>query len=91
MLGALPNGMDKFRTMHHELLQRGIYLGPSGYEVGFISAAHSEEDLKNAASTICEVLDINLEEAIIEKMKLTEKKYPLEDKNGKKIEYGKKS
>ena len=39
---------------------------------------------------MCMKLDINLEEAIIEKMKLNEKKYPLFDENGKKIEYGKK-
>jgi len=39
---------------------------------------------------ICMRLNINLEEAIIEKMKLNEKKYPLIDKNGEKISYGKK-
>jgi glutamate-1-semialdehyde 2,1-aminomutase len=27
------------------LLERGIYLGPSGYEVGFISQAHTKEIL----------------------------------------------
>ena len=36
-------------------------------------------------------LDINLEEAINEKMILNAIKYPLQDKNGKNIEYGKKS
>ena len=51
-------GMEKFKVMHHELLERGIYLGPSGYEVGFVSAAHTESDLSKGASTICEVLDI---------------------------------
>ena len=51
-------GMEKFKIMHHELLQRGIYLGPSGYEVGFVSAAHTEDDLTKAAKTICEVLDL---------------------------------
>ena len=51
-------GMEKFKVMHHELLERGIYLGPSGYEVGFISAAHSEIDLAKGAENICEVLDI---------------------------------
>jgi len=51
-------GMEKFKRLHHELLQRGIYLGPSGYEVGFISAAHQMEDLEEAASAMEEVLDI---------------------------------
>lgn len=54
-------GMDKFKIMHHELLEKGIYLGPSGYEVGFISAAHTKDDLSKAAQTICEVLDIVFE------------------------------
>ena len=40
-----PAVMEKFKIIHHELLQRGIYFGPSGYEVGFISAAHSADDI----------------------------------------------
>jgi len=39
-------------------LQRSVYLGPSGYEVGFVSAAHSIEDLEEATKIICECLDI---------------------------------
>ncbi|MFT4761319.1 MAG: glutamate-1-semialdehyde 2,1-aminomutase [Paraglaciecola sp.] len=50
--------MDKFKILHHELLQNGIYLGPSGYEVGFVSAAHQESDLKEAAGKICAALDV---------------------------------
>lgn len=50
--------MDKFRILHHELLQSGVYLGPSGYEVGFISAAHTEADLDIAIAKICAALDV---------------------------------
>ena len=53
-----PKSMDKFKVLHHELLQRGVYLGPSGYEVGFVSAAHTEDDLKEAAGIINECMDI---------------------------------
>ena len=53
-----PASMEKFKILHHELLQRGVYLGPSGYEVGFVSAAHSLEDLKEAANKIKECLKI---------------------------------
>ena len=53
-----PASMEKFKVLHHELLQRGVYLGPSGYEVGFVSAAHSEKDLEEAKGKICECLDI---------------------------------
>lgn len=53
-----PKSMEKFKILHHELLQRGVYLGPSGYEVGFVSAAHSAEDLEEASGLICEALDV---------------------------------
>lgn len=52
------DSMELFKAFHHELLQRGIYLGPSGYEVGFVSAAHSTEDLQAAAREICGALDV---------------------------------
>lgn len=52
-----PEGMKRFNRMHRALLDRGIYLGPSGYEVGFISAAHTDEILEKASLSICEALD----------------------------------
>jgi len=39
------DSMKYFRKLHAYLLENGIYLGPSGYEVGFISAAHSKSDI----------------------------------------------
>lgn len=53
-----PQGMELFKVLHHELLQNGIYLGPSGYEVGFVSAAHSTADLEEAATKICAALEV---------------------------------
>jgi glutamate-1-semialdehyde 2,1-aminomutase len=53
-----PASMEKFKVLHHELLERGVYLGPSGYEVGFISAAHTEADLEIAKGKICEAFDV---------------------------------
>jgi glutamate-1-semialdehyde 2,1-aminomutase len=50
--------MEHFKKLHHELLQRGVYLGPSGYEVGFVSAAHTDADLDEAAGLMEECLDI---------------------------------
>ncbi len=52
--------MQIFRKMYHELLERGIYLGPSGYEVGFVSAAHTEADIDRTIQAFCEALDIAL-------------------------------
>lgn len=57
--------MEKFKVLHHELLQRGIYLGPSGYEVGFVSAAHTEEDLQEAAAKMKEALDVVFEQPLL--------------------------
>jgi glutamate-1-semialdehyde 2,1-aminomutase len=49
--------MTGFKNIHRELLKRGVYLGPSGYEVGFISAAHSKEVLTVAIQAFCDALD----------------------------------
>jgi glutamate-1-semialdehyde 2,1-aminomutase len=40
-----PNSMKYFKTLYHSLLENGVYMGPSGYEVGFVSSAHTYEDL----------------------------------------------
>lgn len=53
--------MSNFKVLHRELLKRGVYLGPSGYEVGFVSAAHTEADLDFAAQMICEAMDVVME------------------------------
>lgn len=50
--------MTGFKNLHRELLNRGVYLGPSGYEVGFISQAHTKEILTEAAQVFCDALDV---------------------------------
>lgn len=55
---------------------------------------HLKEEIADIAVyllRICFTYNINLEEAILEKMKKNEKKYPLVDKNGKKVNYGTKN
>lgn len=52
------SSMEKFKIMHRELLNRGIYLGPSGYEVGFVSSAHTKIELEKAKRAIFEALDL---------------------------------
>jgi glutamate-1-semialdehyde 2,1-aminomutase len=51
-----PESMNIFNLLYHDLLEKGIYFGPSGYEVGFISSAHTEKILNDAAKEICGVL-----------------------------------
>lgn len=53
-----PASMDKFKIFHRELLNRGVYVGPSGYEVGFVSAAHTKIDLEKAKRAMFESLDV---------------------------------
>ncbi|MDB4903390.1 MAG: glutamate-semialdehyde -aminomutase [Mucilaginibacter sp.] len=50
--------MEKFKKFHRELINRGIYLGPSGYEVGFISSAHTKIDLERAKRAIFDSLEV---------------------------------
>lgn len=53
-----PQSMEKYKVMHRELLNRGIYFGPSGYEVGFVSNAHTKTDLEKAKRAIFESLEV---------------------------------
>jgi glutamate-1-semialdehyde 2,1-aminomutase len=44
--------MQLFGRYHREMLNCGIYLAPSGYEVGFLSLAHTEADLDRTVAAI---------------------------------------
>ena len=35
----------RFNQLFHGLLERGVYIAPALYEAGFVSAAHSDDDL----------------------------------------------
>ncbi|HHC71367.1 MAG TPA: glutamate-1-semialdehyde-2,1-aminomutase, partial [Thiotrichales bacterium] len=35
--------IDRFRLFFHAMLDHGVYLAPSAYEAGFVSAAHGDE------------------------------------------------
>lgn len=37
--------LEAFKTFFHLMLDEGVYLAPSAYEAGFLSAAHTEADL----------------------------------------------
>jgi glutamate-1-semialdehyde 2,1-aminomutase len=47
--------IDKFNRDHRAILDKGVYLPPSGYEVMFVSLAHTREMLERAAKIIGEV------------------------------------
>ncbi|HNR90261.1 MAG TPA: glutamate-1-semialdehyde 2,1-aminomutase [Spirochaetota bacterium] len=48
--------MKRFARYHAEMLRRGIYLAPSGYEVGFLATAHTDDDLADTAAAMRESL-----------------------------------
>jgi glutamate-1-semialdehyde 2,1-aminomutase len=37
---------ERFNRFFHEMLERGVYLAPSAYETGFVSAAHGEAEIE---------------------------------------------
>ncbi len=43
---AAKSDTRKFAKFHRAMLESGIYLPPSQFECGFLSAAHSEEDIR---------------------------------------------
>ena len=49
--------VKRFAPLHAALLEEGVYLGPSGYEVGFVSDAHSKDDLDRTIAAFKKGLD----------------------------------
>ena len=53
-----PVRMENFKRFYAALLEAGVYFGPSGYEVGFVSTAHDQAALEFSAHAICHALDV---------------------------------
>lgn len=51
------NSMQYFRYLYHLLLNNGIYMGPSGYEVGFISEALTTKDVEKTIAAFDVIFD----------------------------------
>jgi glutamate-1-semialdehyde 2,1-aminomutase len=49
---------QRFNTLFHGLLDRGVYIAPALYEAGFISAAHTEADIAETVATAAEVFKL---------------------------------
>jgi glutamate-1-semialdehyde 2,1-aminomutase len=41
---------EKFKRFFHAMLEQGVYLAPSAYEAGFVSAAHTRADIAATVS-----------------------------------------
>ena len=53
---AAESDQDRFRKFFMGMLKEGIYLAPSAFESGFISMAHTEEDLEKTAAACRKVM-----------------------------------
>jgi glutamate-1-semialdehyde 2,1-aminomutase len=52
--------MNIYKVFYHSLLNNGFYIGPSGYEVGFVSAAHTDQEIEEAAR----IINLSLDKAL---------------------------
>jgi glutamate-1-semialdehyde 2,1-aminomutase len=53
---VMATDKERFNRFFHGMLDRGVYLAPALYEAGFVSAAHSEEDLAATLAAAREAL-----------------------------------
>jgi len=53
---AKQSDTDKFARFHRGMLEQGIYLAPSQFEAGFVSTAHSEQDIASTAEAAARVV-----------------------------------
>jgi len=38
--------IERFKTFYHGMLEQGVYLAPSAFEAGFVSATHTDQDIE---------------------------------------------
>ncbi len=48
---------DKFNRFFHMMLLEGVYLAPSAFEAGFVSAAHSDADIAETVAAAARVFE----------------------------------
>jgi glutamate-1-semialdehyde 2,1-aminomutase len=53
---AMRSDRERFRRYFHGMLERGVYFAPSQFEAGFLSTAHSVEDIEKTVRAASEVM-----------------------------------
>jgi glutamate-1-semialdehyde 2,1-aminomutase len=48
---AMQCDQNLFKRFFHAMLEQGVYLAPSAFEAGFVSAAHTDDDLNQTLDT----------------------------------------
>ncbi|QIK38629.1 glutamate-1-semialdehyde 2,1-aminomutase [Caldichromatium japonicum] len=46
--------IQQFKAFFHGMLKRGVYLAPSAFEAGFVSSAHTDEDIQATLAAAAE-------------------------------------
>ena len=52
---ATQCNVERFKEFFHAMLEKGVYLAPSAYEAGFVSAAHSSKDIEETINIASEI------------------------------------
>ena len=53
---AMKSDREKFGKYFHGMLEEGVYLAPSQFEAGFISAAHDEAAIQKTIAVAAKVM-----------------------------------
>ena len=56
LAGAKRSDLEMFTKFFHACLERGVYFAPSQFETGFISIAHTQNDIERTANVVREAL-----------------------------------
>ena len=51
---VMAKGSERFNRFYHLMLDRGVYFAPAMYEAGFVSAAHTEQDIADTVAAAAE-------------------------------------
>ncbi len=54
--GIEADGISHYNRVHERILDAGVYIPPSGYEVCFLSAAHTDDMLARAGDVLAETI-----------------------------------
>ena len=52
--------LERFQKFFHQMLDTGVYLAPSAYEAGFVSSAHTDEDIQATLDAVEKVFSAGL-------------------------------
>ncbi len=52
---VMTTDAKRFNTLFHGMLDRGVYFAPALYEAGFVSAAHTDEDIAHTVAAAAEI------------------------------------